>query len=810
MAEIAARKSSSAIETAKEAARAGVAAIDTAKDAARTSLADAKAWGSQKMGLPQERTSAEHAAATKLQNAQRSKLARQATMAKRDEMKEVRSSLRKVLGTEGKEVMDLFVEPDIDMIIKCSFSGGSSSKAGSYVVAGPPARLVTLRRAFGLSTSAALPSGVVSPLSEVTLPDSVRLVVGIPLACTHFACVYPLKEFKTLDLCVDINLSEEAWCFALILGGFAYFDSAGELLTINSITIVPSLSVLKFVGAYPGRQLASLRMMQDGRFAAVAFEGLRDVGFRRFGWVHPGERPGGLSVSPDAECLHGGLLYEMADGRLAFFNLVGDLATVSHEKLDFDGTFARAFVSMRRIFVESVDAHMKKELTKKMRATLVHELSMLLISLALYYGIACAVLCQKEVMDWTVIEAIYFATVTASTVGYGDLTPSDSLGPRLFAVFLIFIGLLFIFARLTTTVDLLFEEYDQWARRHLRRLIPPSTQKDEDGREVIESKFVFYSKNMLPNIGLNIVLQLGSAGVFVAIERWDYGSALYHCIVTATTVGYGDESIDSPSGQAWAVVHILLSVSMLGFSLTSLEELRLERSKELKRVAALNQKLTKSLLERVELHSAALRPEIQRDAAGVTELEFVICMAVELGMVEVKQLQPFIAQFRALDMQGDGRVGMNDLNLLLALERNRAAHKSSRTLLSGMASSLSERESNTSHRRKSESHYSPTADGVRHTKGWGRVMGRQKSGNLQRDLKQVEATRASSRMNLRKGVTMSRIVATRGRVGIAPTDRYGVEDQGGGRNHFRATGQAVSVVVGGPLDQQMPGADEAP
>ena len=34
-------------------------------------------------------------------------------------------------------------------------------------------------------------------------------------------------------------------------------------------------------------------------------------------------------------------------------------------------------------------------------------------------------------------------------------------------------------------------------------------------------------------------LQLISAGVFVAVEGWDYGTAFYHCMTTATTVGFG-------------------------------------------------------------------------------------------------------------------------------------------------------------------------------------------------------------------------------------------------------------------------------
>ena len=47
-----------------------------------------------------------------------------------------------------------------------------------------------------------------------------------------------------------------------------------------------------------------------------------------------------------------------------------------------------------------------------------------------------------------------------------------------------------------------------------------------------------------------VLLQLVSAAVFVQLEEeWDYGDAIYHCIVTATTVGYGDVSIATQRGE---------------------------------------------------------------------------------------------------------------------------------------------------------------------------------------------------------------------------------------------------------------------
>jgi len=222
--------------------------------------------------------------------------------------------------------------------------------------------------------------------------------------------------------------------------------------------------------------------------------------------------------------------------------------------------------------------------------------------------------------------------------------------------------LLFITTRLTAVVRVLTHPYEQWAGGVMNSLFP-SANEDADGRAIVPHAYVYYAKNLLPEVVLITSLQLCYACVFVAVEGVDFGIAFYHCMITATTVGYGalPGGHKSDGGYLWAVVHILLSVTMLGNAIAFFDTLRVERSKELKRVEALNRSLDQTLLETIELRAAALRPEVQRGNEGVSELEFVICMAVELGMVEMKQLQPFLNQFRALDVLGNGRLGMKDL-----------------------------------------------------------------------------------------------------------------------------------------------------
>lgn len=129
----------------------------------------------------------------------------------------------------------------------------------------------------------------------------------------------------------------------------------------------------------------------------------------------------------------------------------------------------------------------------------------------------------------------------AQTVGYGDLSPSGTSG-RIMASLMIVVGVIWVFSRIAGAIVVLTAPITAKGRALLEQAYP-QTGVDIDGDGDIDfyqprPPAVYYLKNLLPSFLLTVVLQLLSAAIFCAIDpTWDFGSAVYHCIVTVSARG---------------------------------------------------------------------------------------------------------------------------------------------------------------------------------------------------------------------------------------------------------------------------------
>ena len=296
---------------------------------------------------------------------------------------------------------------------------------------------------------------------------------------------------------------------------------------------------------------------------------------------------------------------------------------------------------------------------------------LMIFSTALYLVVGSSIYVNVE--GWSIIQSVYFCMVTMSTVGYGDLSPSRDES-KVITIFMIVIGVVAIFSQVGAALSTVIDPITLGGRQLLDKCCPRK-MIDIDGDGEADFSYprhwiVYYFKGLVPSLLLNMVVQLISAAIFVALEGWTYGDAIYHCIVTATTVGYGDVKIATDGGMLWACFHILISVVLLAEGISTIGELQSTRKEELQRLEQLKRKLDANMLDGLLDCSALLRDGSQRagtaDPMSMSELEFVVAMLLQLGICKWSHVTPFLKKFRALDADGSGQLSKDDLNLLLS------------------------------------------------------------------------------------------------------------------------------------------------
>jgi len=267
----------------------------------------------------------------------------------------------------------------------------------------------------------------------------------------------------------------------------------------------------------------------------------------------------------------------------------------------------------------------------------------------LFYGL---------VENWSFVDAAYFSMVTMSTVGYGDLTPTTA-GSKVWTVMYTLAGIIVVFTQLATLMTLAVERPIRWIRSVTDAAFPSLQGFDIDGNGVADyhippTAAPFYAAKLLAPMLIVTIVQLGFAAIFVAVEGWDYGEAVYHCFITATTCGYGDTYIATEAGRAVAFFHIAISVSLLGALINEIGELRQQRALMISRhqlmIAKMDTRRWESLLER------------QTQGAGsVGELDFVTGMLVNLELVPQADIDTLTKLWRRLGKGPRDRIGRSEL-----------------------------------------------------------------------------------------------------------------------------------------------------
>jgi len=252
----------------------------------------------------------------------------------------------------------------------------------------------------------------------------------------------------------------------------------------------------------------------------------------------------------------------------------------------------------------------------------------------LYYTVGIIYYTQQE--DWTFINALYFVTVTLTTVGYGDLLPTTD-GAKIFTCFFVLVGMFLVASALGVIAGLIIE--------HLEALDDDVDGTDEDCLSEPWST-LSYSAMLL---GGSVVVGTVFYGA-VENDDFDFVNALYMSVITATTVGYGDYSPQTEGGRVFAVFWLLAAVICTGKAIGNVADLYASNAKAMVEERRLKRNVTIQDLK-----------EYGGEDGKLDKNEFALCKLRAMSRISRKDLTDCAEQFQLIDHDGGGVIDQKDV-----------------------------------------------------------------------------------------------------------------------------------------------------
>lgn len=249
--------------------------------------------------------------------------------------------------------------------------------------------------------------------------------------------------------------------------------------------------------------------------------------------------------------------------------------------------------------------------------------------ITLHLFTATVFLCIVE--GWSLVDALYFAVVIATTVGYGDITPIHSIS-KIFVSFYAIVSVALIGGLLQSLVERVANAQGDFANNAANRLLYTSKQSSltssdptsQSSNEIILStqQAVIRAKQRLR---ATLVLFLGAcisgAVLYGRFLQVSYVDLFYFLCVSLTTVGLGDIHPKSNLGKAYAAIWLVLA--SLGFAnlLSQYANLRLKEREYKLAKATLSEDIGECMFQEID----------GDDDGSLSEAEFMGYMLCKLG-----------------------------------------------------------------------------------------------------------------------------------------------------------------------------------
>jgi len=198
------------------------------------------------------------------------------------------------------------------------------------------------------------------------------------------------------------------------------------------------------------------------------------------------------------------------------------------------------------------------------------------------------------------------------------------------------------------------------SRQRMRKMRRAENRKKQRGQKIASTACYAWSE-MCRVFGryLPAFVPLIVGSLFMAhSEDWSYIDAIYYCIVTTTTIGFGDLHPTLNRSKLFAVPFIPLSVGAMGHILATVANDILERRRESHQAFILEQEQLRPLTIN------DLKIMNDKGEGNVSELEYVTFMLVRMGIADWETIDELQERFKKWDVRGDGIVNEDDLQIV--------------------------------------------------------------------------------------------------------------------------------------------------
>ena len=252
------------------------------------------------------------------------------------------------------------------------------------------------------------------------------------------------------------------------------------------------------------------------------------------------------------------------------------------------------------------------------------------------------------------VSALYFASTTLSTVGYGDLSVAQdpawkSFIGSMYMLLSMVVAVVAFSAAATVTLSPLEKFFDRIFERFTGRSEDEQFLHERIGR-VRLTKITELTIEIFTFIAIGVFAGRLAAHFEEDPDRqWNWMTSFYWAVQTTTTIGYGD--LAQPFGlRYFKIVYLMFSTVLVGNALGKLGSLREELIEVRREHAWSRRKVTKRLIDEMQAYDHDDK---------VDQYEFLVSSLVTLGKISSDDIRPIMEKFKGL-AGSKGYIGIHD------------------------------------------------------------------------------------------------------------------------------------------------------